>query len=68
VPRSRAAPLNDPAGVVQRVGTVNHADRTHSARPKSKNAAFRENFTKLSDYHQSDMDDFSNSCVVVSIH
>jgi hypothetical protein len=29
VPRSRAAPLNDPAGVVQRVGTVNHADQTH---------------------------------------
>ncbi|MEZ4671303.1 MAG: hypothetical protein R3E39_25655 [Anaerolineae bacterium] len=33
MPRSRAAPLNDPAGVVQRVGTVNHADQTHFVRP-----------------------------------
>jgi len=30
VPRSRAAPPNDPAGDVQRVGTMNHADQTHS--------------------------------------
>lgn len=28
MPRSGAAPLNDPSGVVQRVGTVNHADQT----------------------------------------
>ncbi|MBZ0274591.1 MAG: hypothetical protein K8I60_00515 [Anaerolineae bacterium] len=31
MPRSRAAPLRDPAGVAQRVGMIYHADRTHLA-------------------------------------
>ncbi|MEZ4666552.1 MAG: hypothetical protein R3E39_01310 [Anaerolineae bacterium] len=29
MPRSRAAPLSDPVGVAQRVGTASHADWTH---------------------------------------
>ncbi|MEO8612403.1 MAG: hypothetical protein ABI690_31195 [Chloroflexota bacterium] len=33
MPRSRAAPLSDPAGVAQRVGTVDRADRTHFVHP-----------------------------------
>jgi len=30
VPRSRAAPLSDPVGVAQRVGTVDRADEAHT--------------------------------------
>ena len=41
MPRSRAAPLNDPAGVVQRVGTVNRADRTHYGVRISKHEQIR---------------------------
>jgi hypothetical protein len=32
VPRLRAAPLNDPVGVAQRVSVVNHAQKTHQSR------------------------------------
>jgi len=48
VPRSRAAPLNDPAGVVQRVGMVHHADRTHFVRPSTVNRALTMKWAKVS--------------------